>query len=173
MNVLMRKLLPMILLFAAPLLSNAQTDTTTVAKTGAMAPDFEFKRSKTEKVHLSDYKGKLVLLDFWATWCPPCREELPRVEKEIWQKYKDNPKFALFAFAREEGWEKVLPFKEKNNYTFLMLPDENRNIYKLYATQFIPRNVLIDEDGKIIYQSMGYSDKDFKELLDVIAQKLK
>ncbi len=169
----MKKLAPLLILFLAPLFSLAQADTTTLTKVGDKAPDFEFALSKTKNAHLSDYKGKLILINFWATWCPPCREELPRVQKEIWEKYKDNPKFALFAFDREEGWDKTLPFKEKNNYTFLMLPDEGRNIYKLYATQFIPRNMVIDENGNIIYQSMGYSTKDFQELLDLLAQKLK
>ncbi|MES2278888.1 MAG: TlpA disulfide reductase family protein [Bacteroidota bacterium] len=148
-------------------------DTTTLTKTGDMAPVFTFNISKDKTADIKDYRGKIMLLNFWATWCPPCRAELPRVQKEIWEKYKDNPKFALFAFAREEGWEKVLPFKEQNKYTFAMLPDEKRNIFKLYATQSIPRNVVLDENGRIIYQSIGYSPKEFEELLNLLDTKLK
>ncbi len=148
-------------------------DTTTLTKTGNMAPVFTFNISKDKTASLQDYRGKIVLLNFWATWCPPCRAEFPRVQKEIWEKYKDNPKFALLAFAREEGWEKVLPFAAQNKYTFPMLPDEKRGVYKRYATQYIPRNVVIDENGTIIYQSMGYSEKDFSELLSILDARLK
>ncbi|MES2268314.1 MAG: TlpA disulfide reductase family protein [Bacteroidota bacterium] len=170
----MKKLLTILILFLTPFFCRAQVaDTTTLNKVGDKAPQFEFFISKDKKAKLNDYKGKIVMLNFFATWCPPCRVELPRVQKEIWEKYKDNPKFALFALDREEGWNKVLPFKEQNKYTFLMLPDEGRKIFKLYATQSIPRNVVIDEDGKIIYQSIGYSEKEFQELLDLLASKLK
>ena len=170
----MKKLLPLLFIFLAPLLSRAQqTDASTLTKVGDTAPTFDFSLSKDQKANLSDYHGKIVMINFFATWCGPCRLELPRVQKEIWEKYKDNPKFALFIFGREEGWDKVLPFKEKNQYSFPMLPDENRKIYGLYATQFIPRNVVIDEDGKIIYQSMGYTEAEFNNLLMLLDGKLK
>ena len=144
-----------LLTLLAPLFSRAQQpDTTTFTKVGDTAPLFDFAISKTQKVNLKDYHGKIVLLNFFATWCPPCRMELPRVQKEIWEKYKDNPKFALFVFGREEGWNVVLPFNEKFKYTFPILPDDGPKIFKLYATQSIPRNVVVDGDGKIIYQSI-------------------
>ena len=170
----MKKLFPLLLVLFAPFLSRAQqTDTTTHTKVGDPAPTFNFYLDKKKTANLADYKGKIVVLDFWATWCPPCRLELPRVQKEIWEKYKDNPKFALFAFDRAENWDKTLPFKEQNHYTFTMLPDADRKIYALYATQYIPRTVVIGEDGKIIYQSMGYDEKDFNELLVLLASRLK
>lgn len=150
-----------------------QADTTTFTKVGDIAPTFDFNLTKTQKANLKDYRGKIVMLNFFATWCPPCREELPRVQTEIWDKYKDNPKFALFIFGREQGWDVVLPFKEKSHYTFAMLPDEGRKVFRLYASQFIPRNVVIDENGKIIYQSIGYSADEFKKLLDLLDSKLK
>jgi len=95
------------------------------------------------------------------------------VQAEIWDKYKDNSKFALLIFGREQGWGVVLPFKEQFHYTFAMLPDEGRKIFGLYAKEYIPRNVVIDENGKIIYQSIGYSDDEFKKLLDLLDAKLK
>jgi len=148
-------------------------DTTTLVKTGDQAPAFYFSISKDKTAQLSDYRGKIVMLNFWATWCPPCRAEFPRVQAEICDKYKDNPKFALLAFAREEGWDKVLPFKATNKYTFAMLPDEKRAIFKLFATQSIPRSIVLDEEGKIIYQSIGYSEQDFAQLLALLDAKLK
>lgn len=171
----MKKLFPLLLVFLAPLCGKAQQiDTTaTLTKVGDAAPTFTFNLDKDKTANLADYKGKIVVLDFWATWCPPCRVELPRIQKEIWEKYKDNPKFALIALDREEGWDKILPFKQQNNYTFLMTTDLKRGIYGLYARQYIPRVVVIGEDGTIIYQSMGYDEKDFNNLLALLADKLK
>jgi len=170
----MKKLSALLLLCFAVLISNAQqTDTTTRTKVGDLSPSFSFDLSKDNVANLSDYKGKIVVLDFFATWCPPCRMELPRVQKEIWKKYKANPKFALFAFDREENWDKVLPFKQKNQFTFPMVPDMGRKIFNLYASQSIPRLIVLDEKGIIIYQSIGYTEKDFSELLALLSSKLK
>jgi len=170
----MKKLSIILLLCITCIYSHAQqTDTTTRNKVGDLSPNFSFNLTKDKLANLSDYKGKIVVLDFFATWCPPCRMELPRVQKEIWDKYKNNPKFALFAFDREENWDKVLPFKQKNNFTFPMVPDMGRVIFSLYASQSIPRTIVLDENGKILYQSIGYTEKDFNELLALLADKLK
>lgn len=167
----MTKLSYLLLLFL-PLSIFAQTDETTLTKVGEKAPDFTFQIEKGKESKLEDYKGKVVLINFFATWCPPCRLELPRVQKEIWDKHKDNPGFALLVFGREEGWEKVLAFKAANNYTFPILPDEQRKIYSLYATQYIPRNVIVDRDGKIIYQSMSYEAGEFGKMVKILEGKL-
>jgi thiol-disulfide isomerase/thioredoxin len=169
----MKRLLFLILL-CAPFISRAQVDdASTLTKVGDVAPSFTFSPGKDKTASLADYKGKLVLIDFWATWCPPCRLELPRVQKDIWEKYGSNPKFALLAFDREEGWDKTLPFKKQNNYTFPMIPDPKRGVYSLFAKQYIPRLVLIDGDGKIIYQSIGFDEGEFNKLLALLAEKLK
>lgn len=163
-----------LLILLSPLFSRAQqADLSTYTKVGDTAPTFNFSISKTQQANLKDYHGKLVMLNFFATWCPPCRMELPRVEKEIWAKYKDNPKFKLLVFGREEDWDVVLPFKTKFNYTFAILPDVGRKIFSLYAKDSIPRNVIVDEDGKIIYQSIGYSEQEFDKLLALLSEKLK
>jgi peroxiredoxin len=170
----MKKLSALLLLCFAVLSSTAlQTDTTTRTKVGDVSPNFSFNITKDKVASLSDYKGKIVVLNFFATWCPPCRLELPRVQKEIWEKYQNNSKFALFAFDREENWNKVSPFKQKNHFTFPMVPDMGRIIFRLYASQSIPRLIVADENGKIIYQSIGYTEKDFSELLALLADKLK
>ena len=144
-----------------------------LVKIGDTVPAFTFEIEKGKKVSIADYKGKLILINLFATWCPPCRAELPKMQSEIWGKHKANPGFALFVFGREENWDVLLPFKKKFNYSFPILPDADRSIFGKFATQSIPRNILIDENGKIIYQSIGYEEKEFKKLVQLIDSKLK
>jgi peroxiredoxin len=170
----MNKTFLILILFFAPLFSRAQeNDPSTLIKTGSEAPAFDFYIKKGQKANLKDYRGKIVMINFFATWCGPCGMELPLVQKDIWDKYKDNPKFALLIFGREEGWDKVLGYKEIHKYTMPFLPDEGRKIFSLYATQSIPRNVIIDENGKIIYQSMGFSPQETAKLAALLDNKLK
>jgi len=161
------------LLFLLPIKSFAQDDAATLTKIGDQVPQFSFETEKGKTVNISDYKGKLILINLFATWCPPCNIELPVMQKQIWDKHKNNPDFALFVFGREEGWDKLTPFKAKKGFTFPILPDLNRGIFSKFATQSIPRNVLIDQNGKIIYQSIGYSEKEFAALTELIDTKLK
>ena len=98
----MKKLLALLVIISAPLFSRAQVnDGSTLLKIGDVAPAFTFELEKGKTVNINDYRGKIVVLNFFATWCPPCRLEFPRVQKEIWEQFGNNPKFALFAFDRE------------------------------------------------------------------------
>ncbi len=148
-------------------------DEYTVIKIGDNVPVFNFEKEKGKKANIQDYKGKLVLINLFATWCPPCRIELPQLQKRIWEKHKNNNQFALFVFGREENWDVLTPFKEKTGFTFPILPDTDRNIFKLFATQAIPRNILIDQMGKVIYQSIGYEKQEFDKLVALIDNQLK
>jgi len=150
----------------------AQTDPDAYTKKGDQAPQFDFEIQKGKMVKFSDYKGKLVLINLFATWCGPCNAELPLMQKNIWEKYEKNPEFALFVFGREENWDILDPYKKKKGFTFPVLPDPKREIFSKFAKQYIPRNILVDENGKIIYQSMGFTEKEFKELEELIHQKL-
>lgn len=97
---------------------------------------------------------------------------MPRAQKEIWDKYKDNNKFAFFVFGREQSWDVLLLYREKKGFTFPILQDLDRTIFSKFAKQSIPRNILIDENGKIIYQSIGYSPTEFDGLLKIIDENL-
>ncbi|QNK62874.1 redoxin family protein [Pedobacter sp. PAMC26386] len=174
----MIKLKYFILLFVLlPFVSCAQederTEGTTLTKIGDAVPVFNFELEKGKTVSINDYRGKLILINLFATWCPPCNEELPLVQKQIWEKYKGNPGFAFFVFGREEGWDKLIPFKVKKGFTFPILPDADRRIFKKFATNLIPRNIIVDESGKIIYQSIGYTPDEFSAMVKVIGNHLK
>lgn len=132
------------------------------------SPAFVVPKKDGTSIVSGDLKGKVVLLNFFATWCPPCREELPRLQKEIWEKYKDNPKFELMVLAREQDWNKIDPFVAEHKYTLPFYPDLKRNVFGLFADQGIPRNVVLDTQGNVIYQSLGYEKKDFDQLIALI-----
>ena len=91
----------------------AQDDYAYIVKVGDQAPDFETTTPDGQKVKLSDLKGKVVMLQFTASWCSVCRKEMPHIESEIWNKHKDNPDFALFGVDLDEPADKVAAFAEQ------------------------------------------------------------
>lgn len=141
-------------------------------KLGEQTPHFEVKTRNNGKITSESLKGKVVLLNFFATWCPPCIQELPRLQKEIWEGLNENKDLAVFVLAREEGWDKLDPFMKTNNYTFPVFPDLKREVVGLFADQYIPRNVVLDRTGKIIYQSVGFQDEEFSKMVKLIKAEL-
>ena len=144
----------------------------TLIKDGMTAPDFEVEMFDGSKMKLADLKGKVVLLNFWATWCPPCRAELTRVEKDIIEKFKGQD-FVFLPVSRGEKKETVAAFREKMGYTFPMGLDTDQSVYKKYAVTYIPRNFLIDKKGKVVKASVGYDEAEFAELVKLIEETIK
>ena len=147
-------------------------ESTTIVKEGAQAPDFTVEMFDGTKVTLSELKGKVVLVNFWATWCPPCRNELARVEKEIIERFKGQ-EFVFLPISRGESKDKVAAFRNKMGYTFPMGLDTTQAIFKKYATNYIPRNFLVDREGKVVKASVGYDDAEFAALVKLIEQEIK
>lgn len=153
--------------------NTSDIDKTLLLTKNQTVPGFKFEISKGKVVSINDYKGKIVLINFFATWCAPCRKELPLVQEQIWNKHKENPKFAMLTFGREQSWDEVLKFGIDMNFSFPLLPDLKRKVYGLFATEIIPRSFLIDESGKIIYLSTGFEETHFNELKNLIDSLLK
>ena len=144
----------------------------TIVKDGMVAPDFELTMFDGSVVKLADLNGKVVLLNFWATWCPPCRAELARVEKDIIEKFKGQ-EFVFLPVSRGEKKEVVAAFREKMGYTFPMGLDSDSAVYSKYAVTYIPRNFLIGKDGKVVKASVGYDEAEFAELVELIEKEIK
>ena len=141
-------------------------------KVGDPLPSFVVTNKAGKQIKSQDLKGSVVLLNFFATWCPPCRQELPRLQKEIWDRWGNREDFEVLVLAREEGWDKLDPFIKDNGYTFPFYPDLKREVFSLFADSSIPRNVLIDKEGKISYLSIGYSEKEFTAFVSLIEKAL-
>ena len=144
----------------------------TLVSTGMQVPVFKYEYEKGKSAKIADLKGKIVLINFFATWCGPCKLELPKIQAEIWEKHKNSSKFAMLTFGREHSWKEVDKFRLDNKFPFPMYPDPTRAVYGLFAKQLIPRSFLLDEDGKIIFLSEGYEEKHFEELVKLIDSKL-
>ena len=150
---------------------NAQ-EKVTLVKVGDDVPEFVVEMFDGQKINIKDLKGKIVLINFWATWCPPCQEELKRVQKDIIDRFKGKD-FVFLAISREESKEQVKKFRERNGYTFPMGLDPERKIYSKFATATIPRNFIIDKKGKIVEIEVGYTKEAFAKMIEKLERLLK
>ena len=149
----------------------AEAAAATLAGEGTEAPDFTVEMIDGSKVALSELRGKVVLLNFWATWCPPCRQELTRVQTDIIDRFAGK-EFVFLPISRGEERAAVEAFRAKTGYAFPMGLDTDETIYKRYATRFIPRNFLIDRKGKVVLATVGYDEHEFEELIRTIEKTL-
>jgi len=121
------------------------------------APDFELESTEGNKIKLSDYNGKIVIVDFWATWCPPCREEIPSFV-QLQKQYKND--LQILGVSLDTGTKNdVAPFMKeyKMNYPVLFANNEVVNNYG--GIEAIPTTFIIDQEGNIINSFIGYHDK--------------
>lgn len=147
------------------------TDETTLVRKGDKAPDFTVTMFDGSEVSLSQLRGKVVLVNFWATWCPPCREELTHVQSELIDRFAGR-EFVFLPISRGESRAEVAAFREKSGYTFPMGIDSVRTVYDRFASNYIPRNFLIDARGEVIFTSVGYTPAEFDEMIETIEKAL-
>lgn len=146
-----------------------------IVKIGQQVPDFTATTTDGKTVKMSDLKGKIVMLQFTASWCSVCRKEMPHIEADIWKKYKENANFALFGVDLDEPVRKVKEFAKQIPVTYPMLLDPKGGIFYKFAEKEagVTRNVIIDKTGKIVYMTRLYKEEEFTEMKSVIAELLK
>ena len=141
-------------------------------KLGDTLPKFELKSSVNGDVKLADLKGKVVLVNLFATWCGPCQKELAEVQSTLWPKYKDNKNFVMLVIGREHTDEDLKKYNERKKFTFPLYPDPKREVFSLFAEKSIPRSYLFGKDGKLLYSSIGYTAEEFQKLMESIEKAL-
>lgn len=140
-----------------------------IVKIGDSAPDFVIHEAGGKTYRLSDLKGKVVMLQFTASWCSVCRTEMPFIEKEIWQKKKADG-LLVIGIDRDEPVDKVQMFKKDIGVTYPLVLDPGAEIFGLFARKEagVTRNVIIDRSGKIIWLTRLYKREEFEKMKRII-----
>ena len=165
----MKKILTAILLVGL-----AATGCTAAAQQGSRpaAPDFTRETLDGKSFQLSALKGKVVLIDFWATWCPPCKAEIPHF-KELYDQYRKKG-LEVVGIALDAGGEKeVAPFARENQINYPLVATDAQQLAEAYGgVRGIPTTFLIDKQGKIAKKYVGYQDKELfeKEIQALLAE---
>jgi len=146
-----------------------------IVKVGQEIPDFSMTTTDGKTIRVADLKGKVVMLQFTASWCGVCRKEMPHIEAEIWKEHKNNPNFALFGIDLDEPKEVVEKFAKQIPITYPLALDPKGGIFYQFAEKGagVTRNVIIDKTGKIAFMTRLYKDEEFQEMKKVIADLLK
>lgn len=153
--------------------ATAQDDieSTTLIHAGDVAPDFTVEALKGGTVTLSEFKGKVVLVSFWATWCPPCRQELSHMQEGVIDRFAGRD-LVVLPISRGEKRETVASFIEKTGYTFPVYLDCDQTAYRKYASNYIPRSVVVDRKGNVVYVAVGYDEQVAREIDEAITKAL-
>ena len=140
-----------------------------LVEVGDMAPDFEMEFVDGSQSKLSDYRGQIVILQFTASWCSVCRLEMPHLEKDVWQTYKDKG-VMLIGVDRDEPLETVIEFQKKIGTTYPLALDPGADIFGLFANKEagVTRNVVIDKTGKIVFLTRLFEEQEYQEMLSVL-----
>jgi peroxiredoxin len=132
-------------------------------KEGTRSIDFTLSDLSGKKVSLSSYKGKLVFLNFWATWCPPCRAEMPSMER-LYQKLKDRG-LVILAVDLQEDAKSVRKFVDEHKLTFPVLLDADGRVGATYGARNIPTTYIIGRDGSALGGTIGGHEWDSPEMI--------
>jgi len=129
---------------------------TALPAVGVVAPDFALKSDSGRNVRLSELRGQVVLVNFWASWCSPCRQELPLLNK-IFTRYRAAG-FTLLAISVDDDRKNAEAMLKRLELQFPTLFDGNKNVVKLYGVDTMPATLVIDRDGRVRYLHRGYYD---------------
>lgn len=159
-----------IFLLAAPVTSLAgsprpDAPPAPTVRVGSVAPDFTLKTFSGEEITLTDLRGKVVVINFWATWCPPCREEMPSMER-LYQRMQGKP-FEMLAINVEEDARQVLgTFLQKTPHSFPIPLDTNRQAQELYRVYRFPETFIADPNGIVVNHIIGARDWATSDTID-------
>jgi len=134
---------------------------------GKLAANFTLKDLKGGEVSLASLRGKVVFLNIWATWCAPCREEMPSIES-LYRDFKTNRDFVVLAVSQDTDGGMVRPFVEQNHLQFTVLLDPRNDVGERYDVNGIPETFIIGRDGRIVAHHVGpydWSNADIREAL--------
>jgi peroxiredoxin len=150
--------------------SGRPTGSTPAPIAGSPAPDFSLEDTHGQALTLSSLKGKPVLINFWATWCVPCRVEMPAIEA-VYQEHKDEG-FTVLAVDADEPLREVTGFVNAFGLTFDILMDPGSTVNDLYRVRFYPSSFFIDRDGRVVALKIGeMTESELAEYLDAILGK--
>jgi peroxiredoxin len=141
---------------------------TPAVKKGVKAPRINAIALSGEKIDLAQYRGKVILMNFWATWCGPCGKEL--LELEALQKEFGRDDFLVLAINKEEPIEKVSAFLAERGLSLTIILDQQGRAYSSYGVRALPTNILIDRDGNVRTTAAGYTRSKFKSLRQQIGE---
>ena len=146
-----------------------------IVKIGQQVPDFTSTTIDGKTIRMADLKGKVVMLQFTASWCSVCRKEMPHIEADIWKKYKDNPNFVLLGIDLDEPKNIVEKFAKDIPVTYPLALDPKGGIFFQFAEKNagVTRNVIVDKTGRIVFMTRLYKEEEFLEMKKVIAGLLK
>lgn len=143
-------------------------------KVGDTVPAFVyFDAAAGKDISITSLKGKVVLVNLFATWCGPCRKKLTHLSEDFWPVMSKNDKFEMLTIGREHTVAQMDKFKKETGYDFKFYPDPKREIFSLFAKQSIPRSYVIDQKGKIVYAATGYTEEEYKKMVSIINNLLK
>ena len=145
-----------------------------IVKVGDMVPQFDLHLLDGTKVPVSSLKGKVVMLQFTASWCGVCRREMPFIEKDIWLKLKENPEFALYGIDLKEDAEKTAAFAELIPVTYPLTLDLEGETFGLFCAKGagVTRNIILDREGKIIMLTRLFDEAEFNQMVELINAEL-
>lgn len=133
---------------------------------GAPAPDFVLKSASGENLRLSEYRGDVVMINFWATWCAPCRQEMPLLD-DLYARYQ-RVGFTLLGVNIDDDSRRAMKMIEELGISFPVLFDESKDVSKLYEVEVMPTTVLVDREGTVRHihhgYKPGYEDKYLTEI---------
>jgi peroxiredoxin len=122
--------------------------------TGQDAPDFALKSASGSNLRLSEYRGDVVMINFWATWCGPCRQEMPLLN-DLYTRY-NRVGFSLLGVNIDDDSSRALEMAEELGVSFPVLFDDRKEVSKLYQVEAMPVTVLVDREGKVRHVHLGY-----------------